>query len=136
MDDLSSQDLNFTGPATPGATPEWDLYAGMLQAIQQRFGCPDINRLARTLAYRLERFIALLGSSAEALDVNRLWRPAESFSRIHYGIHESAGPAGVHVRPLGLSANQRGNVKLLPEAFIVKMNVRVALELKEWNEGR
>ena len=81
------------------------------------------------LAYRLEWLIALLGSSAEALDVNRVRRPAESFSRIHHGIHESARPARVHVRALRLAAHEGGNVELLPQAFIVKMNVRVALEL-------
>ena len=129
MDDLSSQDVNFTGPATPGATPEWDFDASVLQAIQQGFGRPDIDCLGRTLAYRLERPIALLRSSAEALDVNRLRQPAESFSRIHRGIHESARPAGVHVRTLRLAAHEGGNVELLPQAFIVKMNARVALEL-------
>ena len=46
MDDLSGEDIDFTGPATSGATPEWDLDAGVLQAIQQRFGRPDTDGLA------------------------------------------------------------------------------------------
>src|SRR6202011_3208050 len=90
MDDLPSQDPNFAGPATAGATPEWNLDTGVLQTIQQVLGCPDVDRLARKLADRLERRIALPGPGAEALDVNRLNRPAERFRRVDRGVQLTA----------------------------------------------
>ena len=70
MDDRPSQDPYFACPATAGATSERNLDAGVLQTIQQVLGCPDVDRLARELADRLERLIALPGPGAEALDVN------------------------------------------------------------------
>jgi hypothetical protein len=51
-------------------------------------GCPDVDRLPGVLANGYERRIALPRTRTEALDVNRLSRPAERFRRVH----QSAGP--------------------------------------------
>src|SRR5262249_32746354 len=99
-------------------------------------GCSDLDRLARMLADGLERLIALPGPGAEALDVNRLGRPAERFRRVDNGIHHSRRAAAVDVRPLRLATNEGGDVELLSQAVVVEMNVRVTLEREKGNERR
>src|SRR6516162_9393235 len=134
MDDRPRQDTHFAGPATAGAAAERNFDAGTLQTIQQMLGCSDLDRLARMLADGLERLIAFAWPGAEALNVNRLGRPAERFRRVDHPIHESRRTTGVDVRPLWLATDECGDVELLSQALVVEMNVRVALERQEGSE--
>jgi hypothetical protein len=59
MDDLARQNPDLAGPAASRATPEWNLDASVFETIQQVLGGADLNGLARILADRLERLIAL-----------------------------------------------------------------------------
>src|SRR5271166_2363960 len=136
MDDLPSHHPNFAGPATASTTPEWNLDAGVLQTIQQVLGCPDFDRLPGNLADRPERLIALPGPGAEALDVDRLGRPAKGFRRVDRGVHQSRRPAAVDMRSLRLATDERRDVELLSKAIVIEMNVRVALEPQKGDEGR
>jgi len=120
MDDLPSQDLNFAGPAAPSATPERNLDAGVLETVQQVFGCPDVDRLPGVFANGYERRIALPGTRTEALDVNRLSRPAERFRRVDHRVHQSRRTAGVDVRPLRLALDERGNVEPVSKAIVIE----------------
>src|SRR5262249_8227068 len=134
MDDRPRQDAHLAGPAAAGAAAERNLDAGTLQTIQQMLARSDLDRLARTLADGLERLVALPRPGAEALDVNRLGRPAERFRRVDHRIHESRRTTAVDVRPLRLATDECGDVELLPQALVVQMNVRVALERQEGSE--
>ncbi len=138
MDDRPSQNPNFAGSATAGAASERDFDAGALQTIQQVLGCSNLDRLARTLADRLERLIALPGPGCRAARRgNRLGRPAGSrFRRVDRRVHQSRWTAGVEVRSFRLATDERRYVELLSQAGVVEMNVRVALELQKRNEGR
>ena len=122
MDDRPGQDAHFTGSAAPGAAAERHLDAGALQTVQQMLGRADLDRLARAFANRLEGGIVLPRPGAEALDVNRLGRPAERFGRVDHRIHESRRTAGVDVRPLRLATDECGDVELLSQALVVEMN--------------
>src|SRR6516164_11347370 len=97
-------------------------------------GRADLDRLARAFANRLEGGIVLPRPGAEALDVNRLSRPAERFGRVDHRIHESRRTTAVDVRPLRLAADECGHVELVSQAVVVEMNVRVALECQEGSE--
>ena len=136
MDDLPSQDTNFAGPAAPSATPERNLDAGMLETIQQVFGCSDVDRLPGALANGYERRIALPGTRTEALDVNRLSWPVERFRRVDHRVHQSRRTAGVDVRPFRLPPDERGDVELLSQAIVIKVDIRVGLECQEGDERR
>src|SRR5262249_47299618 len=136
MDYRPRQDTHFAGPAAAGAAAERNLDAGALQTIQQMLGCSDLDRLVRMLADGLERLIALPWPGTEALDVNRLGRPAERFRRVDHRIHESRRTTGVDVRPLRLAADERGDVELVAQAVVVEPNVWVALEREKGDEGR
>ena len=98
-------------------------------------GRPDLYGLAGILADRIEWLIALPSLGAEALDVNRLGRPAERFRRVDRGVHQSRGPAGVEMRPLRLAKDERGDVELLSQAVVVEMDSRVVLEPQKRDEG-
>src|SRR5580693_1509749 len=136
MDDLPSQDPNFAGPAASSATPERNLDAGVLETIQQVFGCPDVDCLPGELANGYERRIALPGTSTEALDVNRLSRPSERFRRVDHRVHQSRRTAGIDMRPLRLAPDERGDVEPVSLAIVIEVDIRVGLEPKEGDERR
>ena len=135
MDDLARQNPDFAGSAASSATPERNLDAGVLETIQEVLGRADLDGLARILADRVERLVALMGLGAEPLDVNRLGRPAQRLRRVDRSVHQSRRTAGVEVRPLRLPTDERRDVEFLPQAVVVEMDVRVVLEPQEGDEG-